>query len=38
MLNMDNAKFHIRLLPFRWYYTTKTGSEEQFVIADKFNS
>ncbi|CAG8543513.1 39124_t:CDS:2, partial [Gigaspora margarita] len=32
----SNAKFHIRMLPSRWYSANNTGSNELFLVADKF--
>ena len=37
MLNTSEAKFHIRLIPSRWYQKGKDGSYEPFIVADKFN-
>jgi len=37
MLNTSKARFHIRLIPSRWYQKGKDGSHEQFIVADKFN-
>jgi hypothetical protein len=37
MLNTCEAKFHIRLIPSRWYQEDKDASHEQFIIADKFH-
>ncbi|CAB4482226.1 unnamed protein product [Rhizophagus irregularis] len=36
MLTTSNAKFHIRLIPSRWYYKDLDGSNEPFFTADKF--
>jgi len=36
MLNTSEAKFHIRLIPERWYQENKDASHEQFIVADKF--
>jgi hypothetical protein len=36
MLTTNNAKFHIRLIPSRWYYKDLDGSREPFFTADKF--
>src|SRR3984957_15199758 len=36
MLNTCEARFHIRLIPSRWYQEDKDASYEQFIIADKF--
>jgi len=36
MLNTCEAKFHIRLIPSRWYQEDKDASYEKFIIADKF--
>jgi hypothetical protein len=38
MLNTQEAKFHVRLIPSRWYQENKDASNEPFVVADKFNS
>lgn len=37
MLNTCEAKFHIRLIPSRWYQEGKNVSYEQFIVADKFH-
>jgi len=37
MLNTSEAKFHIRLIPSRWYQKGKDGSYEPFIVANKFN-
>src|ERR1051325_8792067 len=36
MLTTKNAIFHIRLIPTRWYNCEKNGSDELFLVADKF--
>ncbi|CAG8512022.1 11521_t:CDS:2 [Cetraspora pellucida] len=36
MLMMDIAKFHIRLIPLRWYYEDINVSNKLFLRADKF--
>src|SRR4051794_5574634 len=36
MLKTCEAKFHIRLIPSRWYQENKDASHEQFIVADKF--
>ncbi|RIB03241.1 hypothetical protein C2G38_2225697 [Gigaspora rosea] len=36
MLATSNAKFHIRMLPSQWYSANDTGSDELFLVADKF--
>jgi len=38
MLNTNEAKFHIRLIPFRWYQEGKDPSYESFIVADKFSN
>ena len=38
MLNTNKAKFHIRLIPFRWYQEGKDPSYESFIVADKFSN
>jgi hypothetical protein len=38
MLNTSEAKFHIRLIPSRWYQKGKNGLHKPFIIADKFNN
>ena len=38
MLNTSEAKFHIRLIPFRWYQKNKDTSYEPFIVADKFHN
>ncbi|GBB84668.1 hypothetical protein RclHR1_11230011 [Rhizophagus clarus] len=38
MLNTSEAKFHIRLIPSRWYQKEKDGSYKPFIVADKFNN
>jgi hypothetical protein len=38
MLNTCEAKFHIRLIPSRWYQEDKDASHEQFIVADKFHN
>ena len=30
------AKFHLRLIPSRWYYKGKDPSKEPFLVASKF--
>ena len=37
MLNTCEARFHIRLIPSRWYQKDKDASHEPFVVADKFH-
>lgn len=37
MLNNPEAKFHIRLIPSRWYQKDKDASHEPFIVADKFH-
>lgn len=36
MLHTPDAKFHIRLIPSRWYYKDKDPSKEPFLVASKF--
>jgi hypothetical protein len=36
MLATKNVMFHIRLIPTRWYCDKKNGSDELFLVADKF--
>ena len=36
MLNTCEARFHIRLIPSRWYQKDKDASHESFITADKF--
>ncbi|PKB98000.1 hypothetical protein RhiirA5_384264 [Rhizophagus irregularis] len=38
MLNTQEAKFHVRLIPSRWYQENKDASNEPFIVANKFNS
>src|SRR5436305_12357229 len=38
MLNTNEVKFHIKLIPSRWYQEDKNLSYESFIIADKFNN
>ncbi|CAG8676668.1 9010_t:CDS:2, partial [Racocetra fulgida] len=38
MLNTNAAKFHIRLIPSRWYYKNMNASQETFITADKYKS
>ena len=38
MLNTSEARFHIRLIPSRWYQRDKDVSYEPFIVADKFHS
>ncbi|CAB5367005.1 unnamed protein product [Rhizophagus irregularis] len=38
ILNTQEAKFHVRLIPSRWYQENKDASNEPFIVADKFNS
>jgi len=38
MLNTSEAKFHIRLIPSRWYQEGKDPSNEPFIVADKFSN
>ena len=37
MLSTCEAKFHIRLIPFRWYEKNKDALHEPFIAADKFH-
>src|SRR3954451_19014406 len=37
MLNTCEAKFHICLIPSRWYQKEKDASCEPFIVADKFH-
>ena len=32
------AKFHIRIIPSRWYYKDKDPSREPFLVANKFET
>ncbi|RHZ82619.1 hypothetical protein Glove_107g2 [Diversispora epigaea] len=36
MLRSSLAKFHLRLIPSRWYYKNKDPSKEPFLVANKF--
>ena len=36
MLRSPAAKFHLKLIPSRWYYRDKDPSREPFLVADKF--
>ncbi|RHZ50855.1 hypothetical protein Glove_490g67 [Diversispora epigaea] len=36
MFRSPIAKFHIRLIPSRWYYKNKDPSKEPFLVATKF--
>jgi hypothetical protein len=36
MLRSPIAKFHLRLIPSRWYYKDKDPSKEPFLVASKF--
>jgi MULE transposase domain len=38
MLSTNEAKFHIRLIPSRWYQEGKDPSYESFIVADKFSN
>ncbi|CAB4421031.1 unnamed protein product [Rhizophagus irregularis] len=38
MLNTCEARFHIRLIPSRWYQKDKDASHEAFIVADKFQN
>jgi hypothetical protein len=38
MLNTWKARFHIRLIPSRWYQKDKDASREPFIVADKFHN
>ncbi|RGB32486.1 hypothetical protein C1646_670084 [Rhizophagus diaphanus] len=38
MLRSSTAKFHLKLIPSRWYYRNKDASKEPFLIANKFES
>lgn len=38
MLRTPTAKFHLRLIPSRWYYRDKNASKEPFLVASKFES
>src|SRR6266542_6382705 len=35
MLRSSAAKFHLRLIPSRWYYKDKDPSKEPFLVANK---
>ena len=37
ILSTNIAKFHIRMLPSRWYSTKEIGAEEPFIVVDKFS-
>lgn len=37
MLSTSEARFHIRLIPSRWYQKDKDASHEPFIVADKFH-
>ncbi|GES90368.1 hypothetical protein GLOIN_2v1796089 [Rhizophagus clarus] len=32
------ASFHLRLIPFQWYYGDKDPSKKQFLVASKFEN
>jgi hypothetical protein len=36
MLRSPMAKFHLKLIPSRWYYRDKDPSKEPFLVANKF--
>jgi len=38
MLHSPTAKFHLRLIPSRWYYRDKDPSKEPFLVASKFET
>ena len=38
MLNTCKARFHIHLIPSRWYQKDKDASRESFIVADKFHN
>jgi hypothetical protein len=38
MLRSPAARFHLRLIPSRWYYRDKDPSKEQFLVASKFEN
>ena len=38
MLRSSEAKFHLRLIPSRWYYKNKDPSREPFLVASKFEN
>ncbi|RHZ73176.1 hypothetical protein Glove_232g96 [Diversispora epigaea] len=38
MLRSSTAKFHLRLIPSRWYYKNKDPSQEPFLVATKFKN
>src|SRR6266487_6803005 len=38
MLRSPTAKFHLRLIPSRWYYKDKDPSKEPFLVASKFEA
>ena len=38
MLRSPTAKFHLRLIPSRWYYRNMDASKEPFLVASKFES
>ncbi len=38
MLYDSAAKFHIKLIPLRWYYKNKDPSKEPFLITSKFEA
>jgi len=38
MLRSPTAKFHLRLIPSRWYYKNKDPSKEPFLVASKFEA
>ncbi|EXX74321.1 hypothetical protein RirG_052200 [Rhizophagus irregularis DAOM 197198w] len=38
MLCSPTAKFHLKLIPSRWYYRNKDASKEPFLVASKFES
>src|SRR5437764_11377990 len=37
ILNTCEVRFHIRLIPFRWYNKGKDASHKPFIVADKFH-
>ncbi|RHZ59531.1 hypothetical protein Glove_363g42 [Diversispora epigaea] len=38
ILRSSTAKFHLRLIPSRWYYKGKDPSKELFLVATKFEN
>ncbi|RHZ48528.1 hypothetical protein Glove_547g45 [Diversispora epigaea] len=36
MWAVSEAKFHLRLIPSRWYYKNKDSSKEPFLVTNKF--